>query len=113
MELMLSMAVLGAAMAALLTAMSTSLGAQARLGERAVAKGLCESKLLELRTQPFLATPGETQGRFPEPWEAYAWRCRIEPPQDDDDFMRATLEIQRGERSGVHSLQTILAAPGH
>jgi hypothetical protein len=109
MEVMLSMAVLGAAMCALVTAMSVSLKSQARVETLAVEEELAEAKLLELRTQPGGATPGETQGRFPEPYDAYRWHCLIEAPQAEGLFLRATVEIQKGEPARVHRFRTLLA----
>jgi type II secretion system protein I len=111
MEALLSMAVLGASLCALVTAVSSALGAQARLEERALAATLLESKLTEFRVDPRLAVPGETQGRFPEPNDEYNWVCRVEASQADDLFKRVTVELRKGERSGVYRFQTLLAAP--
>lgn len=109
MEVLLSMSIVGIAMAALLNTASVALRTQSKVEERDVVERLAELQLLAVRTGRVPRQPGESQGQFAEPFSQYSWSCRIVPSQAEDPFLLVTLDIHKGEGRRLLREQIILA----
>lgn len=109
MEVLLSMAIVGIALAALLNASSAALRTESKAEERAVGERLAELQLLAIRSGQAPREPGESQGQFAEPFSQYSWTCRIDPSQEEDPFLLVTLEVRKGEGRRLLREQTVLA----
>lgn len=110
MEVLLSMAIVGIAMGALLSSASAALRAESKVEERAVGARLAEQQLLAIRSGQASREPGESQGQFAEPFSQYKWSCRIVPSQAEGPFLLVTLDILKGEGRRLLREQTVLAA---
>lgn len=98
-EMMVTVAVVGVGMTAVLVAISGTLRAEARVERRAIAQDL-----LRLKTDEFsgAAKPMTTQkGRFEPPFEDYDWRVEVLTTQDDGLHLLKTEISWKGQSRTV------------
>jgi Tfp pilus assembly protein PilV len=110
-EVMVSVTIITVGMGTCLRVIVQCAKAQKRIEERTVARHLSEQKIAELRVSGSSSSPGESEGRFPAPFEAYSWTAHVEPAENEQPFSVVNLEIWRkdeGEEGLVLSVQTLL-----
>ncbi len=110
-EVMVSVTIVTVGVGTCLRVVVQCANAQKRIEERTVARQLAEQKIMELRVSGASSSPGESEGRFPAPFEAYAWTAHVEPAENEQPFSIVNLEIWRKDEAEeylVLPVQTLL-----
>ncbi|HOF40340.1 MAG TPA: type II secretion system protein [Candidatus Hydrogenedentes bacterium] len=110
-EVMVSVTIITVGMGTCLRVIVQCANAQKHIEERTFARHVAEQKIAELRLSGASFPPGESEGRFQAPFEAYSWIAHFEPAENEQPFSVVNLEIwkkDKGEERQVLSVQTLL-----